>query len=83
MRGIRGYGGFEGCALRGLSGFVIRHNGNDYISLLVPYVNIPVRLGNLFKRICSVYGRFQLPRLDKLFEKNKVFSVFLLCHLVD
>ena len=29
----------------------------DYISLLVPFFNVPVSLGNLFQRIASVYDR--------------------------
>jgi len=42
----------------------------DYISLFVPFFDIPVRLGHLFQRIASIYGRFYLPRLNKLFEED-------------
>ena len=38
--------------------FVILFHSNDDISLFVPFVNIPVRLNNLFKRIASINDRF-------------------------
>ena len=42
----------------------------NYIALFVSFVNIPVSLGNLFQRIASVYNRFYLSCLHKLFEEN-------------
>ena len=37
---------------------------------LCPVIDIPVSLDNLFQRIASVYDRFYLSRLNKLFEEN-------------
>ena len=42
--------------------------GNYYISLFVPFVDIPVSLGHLFQRIASINDRFYLSRLYQLFE---------------
>ena len=51
-----------------LSGLVIMFHSNDYISLFVSFINIPVSLDNLFQRIASVNDRFYLPRLNEFFE---------------
>jgi hypothetical protein len=53
----------------------------DDILFLVPFVDIPVGLDNLFQRIAPVYDRFYLPCLDKLFEENKVFYPDLIASL--
>ena len=53
----------------GLSVAIMLHS-YDYISLFVPFVDIPVSLDNLFQRIASIYDRFYLSRLNKLFEEN-------------
>jgi len=53
-----------------LSGFVIMFHSYDYIPLFVPFFDISVSLDNLFQRIASIYDRFYLPRLNKLFEEN-------------
>jgi hypothetical protein len=45
-------------------------HSDDYISLFAPFLDIPVSLGNLFQGIASIYDRFYLPRLNKLFEEN-------------
>jgi hypothetical protein len=42
----------------------------DDMSLFEPFFNIPVSLGSLFQRIASIYDRFYLSRLNKLFEEN-------------
>jgi hypothetical protein len=55
-----------GCSA--LSGFVIMFHSYDYISLFVPFVNISMSLGSLFQRIASIFDRFYLSRLNKLFE---------------
>jgi hypothetical protein len=41
-----------------LLAFVFMFQSYYYVSLLVSFFNIPVRLGHLFQRIASVYGRF-------------------------
>ncbi len=41
-----------------------------YISLFVSFVDILVSLDNLFQWIASIYNRFYLSRLNKLFEEN-------------
>lgn len=38
----------------------------DYISLFVPFFDIPVSLGSLFQRIASINDRFYLSRLNSL-----------------
>jgi len=43
---------------------------NHYISLFMPFVDIPVRLGHLFQRIASINDWFYLSRLYQLFEKD-------------
>jgi len=43
---------------------------NDHISLFMPFVDIPVRLGHLFQRIESINDRFYLSRLNQLFEED-------------
>ena len=53
-----------------LLAFVIMFHSYDYISLFVPFFDIPVSLGNLFQRIASINDRFYLSRLNKLFEEN-------------
>jgi hypothetical protein len=67
--------GWRGSALLG---FVIMLHSYDYISLFVPFINIPVGLGNLFKRIVFVYDCFYLSRLQKLFDIGCCTIVFLL-----
>jgi len=57
-----------GCSA--LLGFVVMFHSYDDISLLVPFVDIPVGLDNLFQRIAPVDDRFYLPCLDKLFEED-------------
>ena len=42
----------------------------DYISRFVSFFNIAVSFGSLFQRITSIYDRFYLPRLNKLFEED-------------
>ena len=39
-----------------LLGFVIMLHSYYYISLFMPFINIPVSLDNLFQRIASIYG---------------------------
>lgn len=51
----------------------MRHS-NDDIPLFAPCFDVPVRLGRLLQRIASINDRFQLPCLNKLFEKNQVFT---------
>ncbi len=41
-----------------------------YISLLVPFFDIPVSLGDLLQGIASIDDRFHLTRLNKLSEEN-------------
>jgi hypothetical protein len=48
----------RGSALSDSLGFVIRYHSYDYISFLVPFVDIPVSLDDLFQRIASIYDRF-------------------------
>ena len=43
-------------------------HSNDYISLFVSFVDIPVSLDNLFQRIASIYDRFYLSRFNQLLE---------------
>ena len=62
-----------GCSA--LLGFAVVSHSDDYISLFVPCFDIPVSLDNLFQRIASIYDRFDLPRLNKLFEENQMFSL--------
>ena len=54
--------------------FAIMSHSDDYISLFVPFIDIPVSLGSLLQRIASIYNRFYLPRLNKLFKENYIFS---------
>ena len=58
------------CGGSALSGFVVMFHSDDYIPLLVPCFDIPVSLGSLFQRIASIYDRFYLSRLNKLFEEE-------------
>jgi hypothetical protein len=58
-----------GSALSDLLGFVVGCQSYNYISLFVSFIDIPVSLDNLFQRIASIYDRFYLPRLNKLFEE--------------
>ena len=41
---------------------------DDDISLFVPFVDISMRLDNLFQRIASIYDRFYFSLFNKLFE---------------
>jgi hypothetical protein len=52
-----------------LSAYILCH-GDDDISLFVSFFDIPVGLGDLFQWIASVYDRFDLARLNQLFEEN-------------
>ena len=47
------------------------YHSDDYVSLFVPFVDIPVSLGNLFQRIASIYNRFYLSRFNNLLESSK------------
>jgi hypothetical protein len=58
-----------------LLGFAFLFQSDYYIPLLVPCVDIPVGLGSLFQRIASIYDRFYLAGLDKLFEENWIVSL--------
>ena len=62
-RPLRGGGGE-------LLGFVVMFHNYDYVSLFVSCFDIPVSLGNLCQLIASIYDRFYLSRLNKLFEEN-------------
>jgi hypothetical protein len=48
---------------------LVMFHSYDYISLFAPFLDIPVSLGNLFQRIASIYDRFYLSRLNKLFKE--------------
>ncbi len=48
--------------------FVIFFHSDDYISLFVPFFDIPVRLDDLFQRIESINDRFYLSRFNQFFE---------------
>ncbi len=52
-----------------LLGLVVMFQSDDYISLFVSLIDIPVRLGSLFQWIQSVNDRFYVTRLNKLFEE--------------
>jgi len=39
-------------------------NSDDYISLIVPYFDIPVSLDRLFQRKATIDDRFDLPRIN-------------------
>ena len=54
----------------GLLGFVVMFHSDDYIPLLVSFIDIPVSLDNLLQRIASIDDRFYLPRLNQLPEEN-------------
>jgi hypothetical protein len=45
----------SGVGIMRLSGFVAMFHDNDYISLLVSFIDIPVSLDNLFQHIRSIY----------------------------
>jgi hypothetical protein len=55
---------------------VVMLYSDDDISLLVPFLDIPVSLGNLLQRIASIYGRSYLSSLDKLFEEDQILRLF-------
>jgi hypothetical protein len=44
---------------------VVFHS-DDYISLFVPFLDVPEGLGSLLQRIASIDDRFQLSRLKEL-----------------
>ena len=46
---------------------------DDDIPLFVSSVNISVCLDHLFQGIAPVNDRFDLPRLDQLFDENYIF----------
>ena len=56
--------------LRYRASFVFMPHSYDYITLFVSFFDIPVSLGSLFQRIASIYDRFYLSCLNKLFEEN-------------
>ncbi len=53
-----------------LLGSNIMFQSYDHISRFLPFFTIAMSLGHLFHRIASIYDRFYLPRLNKLFEEN-------------
>ena len=59
-----------------LPGLVTMLHSDDYVSLLVPLVDVSVSLGGLFQWIASVNDRSHLLRLNQLSEENQVFSPF-------
>ena len=58
------------------SAFAILRHCDDDISLFASCFHIAVRLGGLFQRITSIDDRSDPPRLNQLFEENKVFRLF-------
>jgi hypothetical protein len=58
------------CGRSTLLGIVVMFHSYDYISLFVPFFDIPMSVGSLFQRIASIYDRFYLFRLNQLFEEN-------------
>jgi hypothetical protein len=59
-----------------LSGFVVMFHSDDYISLFVPFVDIPVSVSSLFQGIASINDRFYLSRLNRTFRED-VLDAFL------
>ena len=53
-----------------LSGFVIMFHSYDDTSPFLSCFDIPMSLGSLIQRIASIYDRFYLSRLNKLFEEE-------------
>ncbi len=62
--------------------FVLILQSYDDISLFVSFFNIGVSFDNLFQWITPINDRVYFPRLNKFFEKNKIFFV-LTCHSTD
>ena len=69
----------NGWVQRFVSCFFIMFHSYDYIPLFVSCFDIPVSLGSLFQLVTSIYNRFYLPRLNKLFEKEQIFSLWSCC----
>lgn len=69
------YNSNHGCSA--LLDFVTMLYRDDYIALFVPFFYISMSFGNLFKRIVSIYDRFNLSRLHKIFEENYIFNADL------
>ena len=53
-------------------------HSDDYISLFVSFIDIPVGLGSLFQRIASINDRFYLSRLRRRLDVKSCFQLFLL-----
>ena len=51
-------------------------NSDDHAPPFVPFIDISVRLGGLFQRIASIYDRFDLSRLDELFQEEEILRLF-------
>lgn len=70
LTGMSAYGTFLEIGYLTVTVSVITFHSYYYISLFVPFFNIAMSLGNLFQRIASIYDRFYLSRLNKLFEEE-------------
>ena len=53
---------------KGVLGSPIMLHGDDDMSLSEPLFDVAMGLGGLFQRKASIYDRFYLPRLNKLFD---------------
>ena len=49
----------------------LRHRDDDIASFLTTF-DVPVGLDDLLQRVAAIDDRFQLPRLDELFEINQI-----------
>ena len=54
-----------------MSGFAVMFHNNYHIPLLVPLVDVPVSLNDLFERIASIDDSLELSRLNQFFELSK------------
>jgi len=59
-----------------LLGLVVMFQSDDYCSFFAPFFDIAVRLGSLFQRKTFIDDRFDLPRLNKLFDKYEIIGLF-------
>lgn len=57
-------------------------HGNDDIASLVPFLDIPVRLGCLFERKGPVDHCFELPLFDEAFDQQRSSYVNALINTV-
>src|SRR5690348_14173531 len=57
--------------------FIIVTYRDDDVPLLVARIDIAVRLDDLLERIAASDDRFDLARLDQLFDKHQIFHAFL------